>query len=333
MPAHRIGSLVTSHARRAGILLPVFVLLLFLHGATSGLAQEAKETPKTDVPAAKVEEGEKIPPPVDVKGNDLLTRDGMPLKATFYPGTRGKDTVPVILLHSSKGDRKEFSALAPFLQLRGHAVLVPDLRGFGESKQIVVGEKTKDFDASKTRLMPADYQAMVLEDLEACKRFLVRLNNEEQLNVNKLCLVGAEMGASVALNWARLDWSWPVLGSGKKQGQDVKAVVLISPRWAFPGLPASDALGAPMIRNELSMFIVVGKGDSDAVSQVRRLQRVLKRDEDELPPDKKTLFFGELDTKLQGAKMLGVKGLNLEAFIANFIELRLVRQDYPWIKR
>jgi len=49
--------------------------------------------------------------------------------------------------------------------------------------------------------------------------------------------------------------------------------------------------------------------------------------------DKRDLFFGQLPTKLQGTKMLGVRGLNLEQAIAKFIELRLVKQQYPWYKR
>lgn len=294
----------------------------------------AKEVPKqAPKESTAPEPKEELPAPVDIKGNDLLTSDGVALKATFYPSTRGKEAVPVILLHSSKGDRKEYAALAPFLQKLGHAVLVPDLRGFGESKQMIVGGRAKDFDASKTRLMPADYQAMVYEDMEALKKFLVRENNQGHLNVNKLCVIGAEMGASVALHWARHDWSWPVLGGGLKQGQDVKALVLISPRWSFPGLPAHDALSHPAVRTELSLLIVVGRGEPDAVAQARRLYKLVKRDQSDLPPEKKDLFFGELETKLQGTKMLGVPGLNLEAFIAQFIERRLVKQDYPWIKR
>lgn len=296
-------------------------LVVPMAGAAVGEAQE-KRAPKSDK--------EEIPPPIELKGQDLLTRDGVMLKATFYPGTKGKDTVPLILLHSSKGDRKEYAALAPFLQQRGHAVLVPDLRGFGESTQMVVGGQIRDFDAG--RRTPNDYKTLVTQDMETLKGFLVRQNDEGLLNVNKLGVIGAEMGASVALHWARLDWSWPML-TNLKQGQDVKALVLISPQWSFPGLPVHEALGHPVLRSQLSMLILVGKGDQSAVSDLRRLQRMVKRDEDGLAVDKKTLFFGELDTKLQGARLLDIKTLNLEALIAQFIELRLVRQPDPWVQR
>lgn len=302
-------------------------------------AKPAREVAKETRPVSDSRAKNEIPPPVELRGNDLLTRDGVMLKATFYPGTKGKDTVPIVLLHSSKGDRKEYAALAPLLQQRGYAVLVPDLRSFGDSTQVVVGGQVRE--ADNARLRPADYEAMVAHDMETIKGFLVRQNDEGQLNVNKLCVVGADMGASVALHWAKLDWSWPVL-TGLKQGQDVKGLVLISPKWSFPGLPANAALDHPALRSQVSMLLVVGSGDQDSLSDARRMHRVIRRDESDLPPQKRTLFFFELDTKLQGAKLLGVGPLGIkgtkgkvtvEALIISFVEARLASQDYPWVQR
>jgi pimeloyl-ACP methyl ester carboxylesterase len=298
---------------------------LAIIGGGVGLGQE-KAAEKKPAKASK-EKKEELPPPVEVKGNELLTRDGVMLRATFFPGTKGKDTVPVILLHSSKGDRKEYATLAPLLQKFGHAVLVPDLRGFGDSTQ-TMGGRTLD----STRLRPSDYQAMVAHDMETLKSFLVKQNNDGQLNVNKLCVVGAEMGASVALHWTKLDWSWPIL-TGLKQGQDVKGLVLISPKWSFPGLPAGEALSRNGGWERISMMILVGRGEQEPLSEAKRIHRLVKREESELPVDKRTLFYFEMDTKLQGAKMLGIKGLNVEPVIARFVELRMVNQDYPWLKR
>jgi alpha-beta hydrolase superfamily lysophospholipase len=276
-------------------------------------------------------EKEEIPPPVELKGNELLTSDGVALRATFYPGSKGKDSPAVILLHSSKGDRKEYATLAPFLQQRGCAVLVPDLRGFGESTQMTVGDRAKEIDGSK--LKPADYEAMVSEDMETLKSFLVRQNDQGLLNVSKLCVVGAEMGASVAMYWANWDWHWPVLAGGRKQGQDVQGLVLLSPKLSFPGLPAHAALANPVLRQQISMLILVGKEERSLANDAKRIYKLVYRDQSELPAEKRDLFFGELETKLQGTKMLGVRGLNIEAVIARFIELRLVQPDYPWVKR
>ena len=45
------------------------------------------------------------------------------------------------------------------------------------------------------------------------------------------------------------------------------------------------------------------------------------------------LYFARLDTKLQGTKLLGVQGINVEGGIEKFIEWRLVKQRFPWKER
>lgn len=275
---------------------------------------------------------DELPKPEEVGGRDLLTRDGVQLKATFYPSKKGKDAIPVILLHMWKGDRKEFASLAPLLQQKGHAVLVPDLRGHGESTSQVIGVgRTRELDASK--FGPSDFARMVNYDMETLKSFLMKKNNAGELNIEKLCVVGGEMGASVALEWARLDWSWPML-VGKKQGQDVRALVLISPEQNFHGLDVSGALKHPGVRSRLSVLIIVGKGDPRAVSQAQRIEGMFSRfHPDPSDASKQDLFFYRADTKLQGTKMLGVQGLNLETGIVKFIDWRLAKQDIPWNSR
>ncbi len=184
-------------------------------------------------PAAK--RGEKLPGPQEISGSQLQTRDGVSLSATFFPGPegKGKESVPVLLLHNWKSSRKEFAVLAPELQKKGCAVLVPDLRGHGASKtQIVVGRgrpREEKLDAAKFRAN--DYTNMAKYDMGALRSFLVKRNNAGELNLNKLVIVGSEMGAAVAMVWAAYDWTIPNYEhAGIKQGQDVKALVLISPK-------------------------------------------------------------------------------------------------------
>lgn len=280
---------------------------------------------------AQGEEEVSLPSPVELEGNDLVTRDGVQLTATFYPGNRGQESVPVILLHMWKGDRKEYAGLAPYLQEQGCAVLVPDLRGHGASTVVFVGNTTRELDAAK--MPPDQFTRMVTYDMETLRSFLKKKDQEGELNIEKLCLVGAEMGASVAVCWARNDWNWPPLLGQGKQGQYVKALVLISPKWTFPGLKLRDALAHPAVRSRLSVLIVVGGGSSREVADAKRVNAVLKPFHPDPPPEEATekqdLFFGRLDTKLQGTKMLGVRALNLERSIARFIELRLTTKSFP----
>ncbi|MCS7238618.1 MAG: alpha/beta hydrolase [Thermoguttaceae bacterium] len=278
-----------------------------------------------------------LPPPEEVTVRTKEPGGSMELRGTFYPGSNGKDSVPVILLHMWKGSRADFAPLVPVLQDKGHAILVPDLRGHGQSRRRLIatprGPSVEVLDAEK--LAPADFAAMVQFDLEAWKRFLLERNDAEGLNIEKLCVVGAEMGAAVALNWALLDWSWPQY-PGVKQGQDVKALVLLSPPWNFRGLDVQRALADPFIRSGMSIMILVGTGESKAAADARRIHGLLEKARPELetlPPAQRNLFFGQLNTSLQGTRLLGVQGLNVEDAIARFIEIRLVKQDFPWRKR
>lgn len=294
-------------------------------------------TPPAKPQPAPPPKKKQLPPPEEVTVRTKEPAGAMELRGTFYPGSNGKDSVPVILLHPWKGSRADFAPLVPVLQEKGHAILVPDLRGHGQSRRRFVatprGPAVDVLDADK--LTPADFGAMVQYDLEAWKRLLLERNDAEGLNIEKLCVIGAEMGAAVALNWALLDWSWPQY-PGVKQGQDVKALVLLSPPWNFRGLDIQKALAHPFIRSGMSIMLIVGTGDARAAADARRIHGILEKarpELEQLPPAQRTLFFGQLNTSLQGTQLLGVQGLNVEDAISRFIELRLVKQDFPWRKR
>jgi pimeloyl-ACP methyl ester carboxylesterase len=264
---------------------------------------------------------------------DLETKDGVRLKVTFYPGTKGKESVPVILLHMFKGSRNDYTDLAQYLQSQGHAVLAPDLRGHGDSTSW--RGSTKELDPEK---MPRPLLlGMAGEDVERCKKYLMEKNNKGELNINKLCIVGAEMGAIVAADYARLDWSWPPLATGK-QGQDVQALVLISPQWSSHGLQMKDAMASPAVRGRISVMLIVGKDSPSDLREAERLNATFRRyhpDADAEKPADRSLFYWKAPTKLQGTKIMGVANLrqSLAEGIAMFIKLRLVDQSFPWAER
>jgi len=283
-----------------------------------------------DKGAARKRTTDELPQPVDVGGNELVTQDGVALKATFFPGSKGKESVPIILLHSWKGSRKEYIPLAPVLWQAGHAVLVPDLRGHGQSTSAGGGA----IELSASKFGPGDFEQMVQFDMETLKSFLIKKNNAGELNIEKLCVIGAEMGASVALKWALLDWSWPQY-PGIKQGQHVKALVLLSPERRFKGMNIEDALKNPLMNRFVSIFILFGNEEPKVLSQVKLMHSSLARlhpePEEEQAERDKTLFLKALDTKAQGTRLFDPGlSLNVEQFIARFIQLRLVSKDYPW---
>src|SRR5262249_49570056 len=159
---------------------------------------------------------------------------------------------------------------------------------------------------------------MVQYDLEACKSFLMEKNNARQLNIDKLCVVGAEMGTAPAINWADRDWSWPVLTTGK-QGQDVKAVILLSPTWSFKGLALTPAATNRDFTGKLSWMVAVGEQGPKELGEAKRLKQSLEHSVSaNASAGNPKLDFRQLSTSLQGTKLLGVG--NLASEIAKFID-------------
>jgi pimeloyl-ACP methyl ester carboxylesterase len=273
----------------------------------------------------------------------LETKDGVQLHVEYRPGAppsdgSGKDIVPVVLLHMSKGSGADWKPLAESLSRAGHAVIVPDLRGHGQSTQINRGGRSGTIEQATLR--KTDIEAMVTQDLERIKKFVIEKNNLGELNLRKLCLVGAEMGAAVAVNWAALDWSWPPLATGP-QGQDVNGLVLLTPAWGFKGMSIVNATKQQDVTASISTMIIVGSGDTANLREARRLQQIFQKYHDDFPKDtprdvlleKKDLFFITPATSLQGTKMLGEKSLGVEANILEFIRYRLVNKKFQWAKR
>ena len=286
-------------------------------------------------PKAASEPEEELPDPEEVT---FETDDGVTVQATYYGSLEGKNAVPVILLHGYKGDRRDFDELALFLQQLGHAVIAPDLRGHGDSKRQTRGAGTVNLDA--TRLRKEDFLAMAGRDgeVERVKRFLMTKNNNGELNIDKLCLIGADMGATVVLYWTVRDLTAAILPTGKR-GQDVKALVLISPQDSFKGIPTNAALRQPDIQKDLSVMLIAGTGDSKTIDDVKRIYSSLAKYRPDPPTDskeiaeKQTLFFTKPATSLSGTKMLGEKSLNLNSKIGTFIDFRLVQKKFPWTDR
>ncbi|MDX1945311.1 MAG: alpha/beta fold hydrolase [Pirellulaceae bacterium] len=283
---------------------------------------------------AQAAEEDKIPEPEDVT---LETKDGVQIRATWYAGTLKKKAVPIIMIHGWEGQRGEYDALARGLQSLGYAVICPDLRGHGQSTTVRLADGTPKEIKHET-LRQAEIAGMVL-DVEACKKFLMEKNNLGELNIEQLCVIGAEFGCVVALNWALADWSAPVLPA-YKQGQDVKALVLLSPVRSFKGITTRDALSHPIIRGKLSTMIVAGKQNAKSYNEARQLHSSMETfhvkvsDDPEEQREKLDLFFIKPETSLEGTKLLA-NALKVPNNIANFIKLRLVDKadELTWSER
>lgn len=273
----------------------------------------------------------KIPPPEDVT---LETSDGVAIRATWYAGSKKKDAIPLIMLHGFDGSRGEYDSLAKGLQIIGHAIIVPDLRGHGDSKT-QRGQAGNSITLEANKLRPRDLEAMS-KDVEACKKFLLEKNNAGECNIEMLCLVGAELGAIIAMRYAVADWSVPNLPAFK-QGQDVHGLILLTPAQAAKGLTVKDALAHPDVRSRISVMIVAGsKGASDA----KRLHSTFQAHHPKISSDpeeqvkKQDLYLVQPETSLAGTKLLG-PGLTIPKSIQTFLERRFTNRktEFLWAER
>jgi pimeloyl-ACP methyl ester carboxylesterase len=320
------------------------VALAVVVGLQSPAFGQAKDPPAKNKESKENKESkdnskEKQPKPERV---DRKTDDGLQLILTYYPGAsreaiqegKGKKVIPIVVLHGAKQSRIDFETLALDLQKRGYAVIVPDLRGHGESTHWIGSARDDKLDAAK--MPPAQYGRMVTQDMKAIKDFLWEKNNDGELNIDKLCVVGSEMGASVALGFAAFDAVGYGTGAyyGPRQlGRFVKLVVLISPKWTLPGLAINQVIKNPVVQSDIAVMILVGKQDPKALKEAERIYGVFERwhpeptgaDKNE-KLDRQTLILGKLDTKLQGKGLLD-RTFNIESYIADFCYRRLVKSD------
>jgi hypothetical protein len=225
----------------------------------------------------------------------LRAIDGHPLTITYYPlpmkAANRQDAPVVVLLHG--GDNKgrmlwdkaapargEKSNFAQSLNDDGYAVITVDLRKFGDSKG------TGDM----ANIRPDDYEKMSASDMFAVKKFIEDRHQEKQFNMNKMAIVAAGPIAPVAINFAAADMliepydDAPVLANRTPRGQDVRAIVLLSPEMSAGRLTSNKALN--VIKNPLGgmcMLVVAGaqdtldKGNSKKVFDI--MEKAQRKDE------------------------------------------------------
>jgi pimeloyl-ACP methyl ester carboxylesterase len=278
--------------------------------------------------AQRQETGEGPPPEERI----VTTKDSVHIHFQYFAPKEvpaSKNVVPVILLHGQGGSSADMVPLAKHLQKQGHAVFAPDLRGHGKSVRRI-GANGAEAEIHADSMGNEQYVYMVNFDMEALKKHIMQLNNEGKVNIELLTIVGCEMSAIVALDWTLMDWSWPSLPS-IKQGQDVKALVLISPIGKYKGLSAESAASSPIFRRPFSLLVVGGAKDKDYCG---KLYDNLVKYHPTPSQDQQSLYYIDLKTSLQGAKLLD-PSLEVHKAIGNFIERRLVKRagEFPWTKR
>ena len=269
--------------------------------------------------------------------------DGIRLSATFYPGYGDKETIPIVLLHDWKGSRKDFEPLVKKLMPLGYAIMIPDLRGHGESTTRLVRNPrtgrvnelsftTDDFNASQ-------FSKMISKDMSAVRRFLVAQNNDGKINLNRLILIGAGTGGNVAMEWSILDWSVTnYTQAGIKNSRDTKAVIMLSPYMQAPGFNPSQAMIQPVMTGKLPIEVIVGKDDEARLDACDRLVKAFRRNRkpDEDDPMSERVWLIKIDTKKQGADLLSYDPAKIDVpeLINRFITMKVLKDpdDVEWME-
>ena len=292
------------------------------------------------VTAQNKQDEDEIPEPQAVS---IESTDGVVLKCMWYPGTNGKQTVPIILVHDLERNRDDMLPLAEHLQKEGHAVIVPDLRGHGLSTTLVGDDEPLDYsEFNKNQL------ASIAVDIDTCKRFLMRKNNAGELNIEMLTVVANHRTCIHAVNWAVSDWSWPRLADGTKQGQDIKSLILISPIKRYKSLSLNAAMKAPCMSGKgmmrpISVTMIWGRQADKIDRDVESIYKLLlkgRTDPVDIPMDEKwdkqTIFRFPLETTEEGWEMMnGNSATSIDTNVAGIIKKTIAEkaEDFLWQDR
>ena len=162
------------------------------------------------------------------------TEDQVDIKGTYYPPSNPQGQGPAILLvHGLDGNKESWQAFATAAQKAGYAVLAFDIRGHGESG----GGKFHD---------------QMVQDLDAALNWMA---NRPEINGDRLGIVGATLGANLALREGSLN-------------PKVKSVVMLSPGLDYEGITTVDALAT---YGQRAVMFVATENDTYAADTARNL--------------------------------------------------------------
>ena len=144
--------------------------------------------------------------------------------------------------------------------------------------------------------------------------------------------MGVGEGAIFGAHWAVRDWKFPSVGS-VKQGQDVKGIVMVSPKKVFKGVAMDAVVKDPMLL-QLPILIVDGAEAPNAKESERLAKRIEKSKRPFTMPGGKVISLQLAPTRLTGPVLVkGVKAVG--PAIAKFITANIdgAAKRNAWVKR
>lgn len=167
---------------------------------------------------AAVKKGYHLGTPVSFKASDGLIISGL-----FNPAS-GPNMKTFILLHGLGSGQDEWQAFAGELVAQGYGFLSYDARGHGKSMVTADGKQVsyQNFGAPG----PKSQWNRMITDLGDAVMFLA---NEKKVRTKKIGIIGASVGANVALIYAATN-------------EEIPVVVLLSPGVNYAGFGTLDAV-------------------------------------------------------------------------------------------
>jgi len=265
----------------------------------------------------------------------LVTKTGLNLRVTYFRSTQGESAPVVILLHGKGGNRLVWKNFATRLQQeQDFAVVTVDLSGHGESgSRAAKPAGGKKADAAISR---GEYQAMVADDLETVKRFLMDEHQKGFLNISKLAIGAADFSTAVAIAYADFDWNKkryddaPIFAQQTPRGEDVRALILLSPEENAPGLTISQSLTRLRARG-VQVMIGVSKDDKPYFANAKKVYEHLAPKK--VDPEQQYVYLVEYDGKLRGTDLLNRGDQKVETNMLNFLDKHVKPLPIEWRDR
>jgi len=193
----------------------------------------------------------------------LVSFDGLPLTARYYPSQLGDSAAPILLVHEPGPGRSgqdfeepiaelENQSLAAYLQEMGYAVLIVDLRGHGANR----GRRGARWDPRRA-----------VGDLQAAYRFLIDRHNRRELNLAKLAAIGLGASANLVAEWAA---SPAGAVSIEGRASDLAALALISPEPQLAERRIAPAIARLSAR--MPVLILAGRDDDKAIDVINAVR-------------------------------------------------------------
>jgi hypothetical protein len=269
------------------------------------------------------------------------TGDDFPIHITYYEANPDKNpngvenAAVIVLLHGEGGSRLIWDkssalqgklAVAPQLAELGYAVVSVDLRKHGESLA----------DGQARSLDNNDFPKMAQNDLPAIKKSLVEEHENKKLNVNKLAIIASDSMAPVALEFAELDWrqtpflDGPGGAPGTPRGQDVRALVLLSPVSSVGrvnGTRAANFLKNPNLK--IAAMIVCGTRDAEDKSSAQKIHQIFAGPRQ----NAERVEFLRPNTNARGTDLLANPAAAIEPPILTFLDKHVKNLNSTWQTR